>query len=81
MNNNTKIKYLNILGKIYQVTHISFYHMKLEAVETNLAANDVPEDELWDLEEFGNYEVKLVNNGGKAKIVDFKRRAVNKKRA
>ena len=47
--------------------------MKLEAVETNFAANDIPEDELWDLEEFRNYEVKLVNNSGKAEIMDFER--------
>lgn len=81
MSNNTKIKYLNVTGKIYQVINISFFHMTLEAVETNLTAADVSEDELWNLDEFEKYEVKLVNNGGKGEIIDFERRAVNKKRA
>lgn len=31
----------------------------------------MPEDETWNLEEFKNYRVKLINNGGKAEIVDF----------
>ena len=81
MSNNTKIKYLNVTGKIYQVINISFFHMTLEAVETNLTAADVSEDELWNLEEFSKYKVKLVNNGGEGEIIDFERRAVNKKRA
>lgn len=71
MSNNTKIKYLNVADKIYQVINISFFHMTLEAVETNLTAAKVSEDELWNLEEFEKYEVKLVNNGGEGKIVDF----------
>ena len=33
--------------------------MTIEAIETNLTATDVPEDELWDLEEFKDYRVKL----------------------
>lgn len=45
--------------------------MTLEAVETNLTAADVSEDELWNLEEFSKYKVKLVHNGGEGKIVDF----------
>lgn len=45
--------------------------MTLEAVETNLTAADVSEDELWNLEEFSKYKVKLVNNGGEGEIIDF----------
>ena len=45
--------------------------MTIEAIETNLTATDVPEDELWDLEEFKDYRVKLINNGGQAEILDF----------
>ena len=71
MSNNTKIKYLNVAGKIYQVTDLSFFHMTIEAAETNLTAADVPADELWDLDEFKRYKVKLVNNGGMGEIVDF----------
>ena len=71
MSNNTKIKYLNIVDKIYKVTDLSFFYMTIEASETNLTAADVSEDELWNLEEFEKYEVKLVNNGGMGEIVDF----------
>lgn len=81
MSNNTKIKYLNVSDKIYKVTDISFFHMTLEAVETDLNDADIPENELWDLKEFSKYKVKLVNNSGKAEIVDFESRAANKKRA
>lgn len=45
--------------------------MTIEAIETNLTATDVPEDELWDIEEFKDYKIKLINNGGQAEILDF----------
>lgn len=67
----SKIKYLQVLDKIYQVTSISFFYMKIEAVETALTADDVPADELFDLMLFKDHEVKLVNNGGQAKIIDL----------
>lgn len=71
MSNNTKIKFLNVTGKIYQVTDISFFHMTIEATETNLTAANVPDCELWDIEEFERYKVKLINNDGMGEIVDF----------
>ena len=64
MSNNTKIKFLNVADKIYQVTDISFFHMTIEATETNLTAADVPEYELWDISEFERYKVRLINNDG-----------------
>lgn len=45
--------------------------MTLEAVETDLTATDVPEDELWDIEEFRRYKVRLVNDDSMSEIVDF----------
>lgn len=45
--------------------------MTVEAVQTGLTVNDVPKSEVWDISEFKNYKVKLVNNGGKAEIIDF----------
>lgn len=71
MSNNTKIKYLNVENKIYQIIDISFFHMTIEAVETDLTVTDVPGDELWSIEEFRRYKVKLINNGGMGEIVDF----------
>lgn len=71
--NNTKIRYLQVEDKLYEVTKISFFSTKIEAVQTNLAVDDVPGDELWNLEEFRNYKVKLINGSGKAEIVDFEK--------
>lgn len=68
---NTKIKYLNVENKIYEITKISFFYMMIEAVETKATAINVPEDGLWDISELRNYRVKLVNNGGQAEIIDF----------
>lgn len=70
--NNTKIKYILVTDtKIYKIKKISFFYMEIEGVETDLTVDNVPEDETWDLEEFKNYKVKLVNGSGKAEIVDF----------
>ena len=45
--------------------------MTIEATEIDLTVDDVPECEVWDLAEFKNYKVKLINNGGMGEIVDF----------
>ena len=47
--------------------------MTIEAIETNLTATDVSEDELWDISDFKNYKIKLINNGGQAEILDFEK--------
>lgn len=72
MSNNTKIKYLKLPeNKIYKVTDISFFHMEIKAVEIQSPAASIPEDEIWDISEFTNYKITLINNGGRAEIVDF----------
>lgn len=45
--------------------------MTIEAVETDMMVGDIPADEVWDIEEFKTYMIKLINNGGQAEIVDF----------
>ena len=71
LRNNTKIQYLKILDKLYQITELSFFYMSIEAVETDMVVGDVPADEVWYIEEFKNYKIKLINNGDQAEIVDF----------
>ncbi len=72
--NYTKIKYLKVNDKIYEIVKISFFYMEIEAIQTNFTVDDVPEDELWDLGEFRNYKVKLINgDGGMGEIVDFEK--------
>lgn len=45
--------------------------MEVNAVQTDLMIKDVPESDVWDISEFKNYKVKLINNG-QAAIIDFK---------
>lgn len=71
MGDNTKIKYLKVIDKIYKITKISLFYMSIEASETDLTIDDVPKCELWDLAEFKRYKVRLINNSGMAEIVDI----------
>lgn len=45
--------------------------MEVEAVQTNLTVDDVPESEVWDIGEFRHYKVTLVNNSRQAEVIDF----------
>ena len=47
--------------------------MTVEATETNLKINDVPESEVWDIGEFEHYKVKLINNNGAAEIINIEK--------
>ena len=65
------MKYISVGKKLYEIIKISFFYMEVEAVQTDLKINDVPESEVWDIWEFEYYKVKLINNGGQAEIIDF----------
>jgi len=69
--NDTKIKYLSLLNKIYEVTSINWLHSYIEAKEKDLSIGDVPESELWDITEFEDFHVRLVNGDGVARVIDF----------
>jgi len=69
--NDTIIKYLSVVNKIYEVTSINWLHSYLEAKETNLSVGDVEETELWDIAEFEDFHVRLVNGEGVAKVINF----------
>ncbi len=59
--NDTKIKYLSVADtKIYKVTDIDFCKLMIEATETDLSIVDVPEDEVFPVEEFGEFRVRLI---------------------
>lgn len=45
--------------------------MAIDASETELSITNVPEAEVWNIGDFKNYTVRLVNNGGHAEILDF----------
>lgn len=58
---NTKIKYLLVCDKLYAVTDINFSDLTLEASETDLLVTDVPEEEIFRLEDFKEFRVTLRN--------------------
>ena len=47
----TKIKYVTIDNKLYQVKSISFYHMTMTLVPCDTPIDVVPKDEVFPLEE------------------------------
>ena len=51
--------------KIYKVTDIDFCDMTIEASETDLSIADVPEDEVFLIEELlVGYRITLINSNG-----------------
>lgn len=65
------MKYISVANKLYEIIRISFFYMTVEAIQTDLIMDEVSENEVWDIGEFKDYKVKLINNRGQAKIVDF----------
>ncbi len=59
--NDTKIQYISVADKIYKVTDIDFINLTIEATETNLSIADVPENEVFPVEEFAEFRVRLIN--------------------
>lgn len=59
------------MDKLYKVTDIDFSDPSLEARETDLNVGDVPEDEVFPIEDFSEFKVRLINGSGVAKIIDF----------
>lgn len=59
--NGTKIQYLSVADKIYKVNAIDFHNLTIQAARTNLSIADIPEDEVFPVEEFGDFRVRLIN--------------------
>lgn len=47
--------------KIYKVTNIDFCNLAIQAAQTDLSIADIPEDEVFPVEEFGEFRVRLIN--------------------
>ena len=72
--NNTKIKYLSVANtKIYKVKEIDFCNLTIEANKTDLSIEDIPESEVFLVEEFlDEYRIKLHNgDDGMGEVIDF----------
>jgi hypothetical protein len=69
--NDTKIKYIKILGKLYSVKKISFYDFSVSADETDLTIEDVSESEVFSLDDFPEFKIKLHNWHGN--VLEFQK--------
>lgn len=69
----SKIKYINLSDKVCHITHISFLAMELVAEETTLSAATVPENEVFDVMNYINLNVTLVDLNGQAEIMELKK--------
>ena len=57
------------MDKIYEVTDIDFRDLVIEGRECDLDVSDVPEEELFDIELFRDFQITLHNWHGQ--VVDF----------
>lgn len=69
MTNSTKIKFIKILDRIYEVDKISFFNFSVEAHHTDLTLADLPAEEVFDITDLKDFRIKLHNWSGT--VVDF----------
>lgn len=60
-----------ISDKIYKITDINFAGLTMEAVGTNLTIADIRENEVFSIDEFGEFDIKLHNGCGIGDVTDF----------
>ena len=75
---DTKIKYLKVMDKLYRVADISFYYKTIRAVETGHQIADVPEQVIFEISDFADFKITLVNNNGLGEILDFEKYRQNR---
>ena len=73
----TKIKYILVCGKLYEIEKISFYDFSVRAKETDKTIDDVPLEEVFDISDFKEFHITLRNWHGN--LVDFKEYLKNRK--
>lgn len=75
--NDTRIKYILVCGKLYEVEQINFFDFNVQAKETDKTISDVPTEEVFDLTDFKEFHVTLRNWHGN--VVDFMEYVKNRK--
>ena len=75
--NETRIKYIRVADKLYEIEKISFYYFTVSANETDKTIDDVPDEEVFDLTDFKEFHIKLHNWHGN--VVDFAEYVKNRK--
>ena len=60
--NILKIKYLLVADlKVYKVKDIDFHNLTIEATRTALSITDIPESEIFPIEDFREFRIRLIN--------------------
>lgn len=63
--NISEIKYLSVANsKIYKVTDIDFCNQTIEAARTDLSIADILESEIFPVEDFREFRIRLINGDG-----------------
>lgn len=75
--NETRIKYIRVLDKLYEIEKISFYYFTVTAKETDLTISDVPVEEIFDITDLKDFKITLRNWHGN--VVDFAEYVKNRK--
>ena len=75
--NETRIKYILVCGKLYEVEKLSFYDFSVCAKETDKTIDDVPPEEVFDISDFKDFKITLRNWHGN--VVDFAEYVENRK--
>ena len=75
--NDTRIRYIKVLDKLYEVDNISFYYFTVNARQTDKTIDDVPANEVFDITDFPEFLVTLHNWQGK--VIDFVEYVKNRK--
>lgn len=75
--NETRVKYITVLDKLYEVEKISFYYFTVTAKQTDKTIDDVPANEVFDITDFPEFLVTLHNWQGK--VIDFVEYVKNRK--
>ena len=67
--NETRIKYILVVDKLYEVEKISFFDFSVQAKETDKTIDDVPAEEVFELTDLKEFNITLRNWHGN--VVDF----------
>lgn len=69
---DTRIQYIRVLNKLYEVERISFFTFDVTAKETDLTLADVPAEQVFDISNFKEFHVKLRNwHGNVTSLIDY----------
>ena len=66
------------MDKLYRVADISFYYKIIRAVETGHQIADVPEHVIFEISDFADFKITLVNNNGLGEVLDFEKYLQNR---